>query len=149
MKKLYLYVFAFSLFLILPVVSPAQDKLSLSGQATMGYTIIDDDGKKTTTEEVFNIYSGLILENLSLQGLFRGNSTFELNLSNINKDNRTLFFSLKKPGRFSINSRCNQSRFLYDENGYFKSIRTISSVWGDYQITPFLKLKADYYHHLK
>jgi hypothetical protein len=149
MKKFCLYVLVIILILIQSVLSSAQDKLNLSGQTTLGYTFIDDNGKKTTTEEVFNIYSGLILENLSLQGLFRGNSTFELNLSSINKDNRTLFFSLKKPGRFSINSRCNQSRFLYDENGDFKSIRTISSVWGDYQITPFLKLKADYYHHLK
>jgi hypothetical protein len=149
MKKSCIYVFVFSLCLMLPVLSPAQDKLDLSGQVGLGYTFLDDSGKKTTTEEAFNIYSGFILENFNLQGLFRGNSTFELNLSNINKDNRSFFFSLKKPGRFSINSRCNQSRFLYDENGYFKSIRTISSVWGDYQITPFLKLKADYYHHLK
>ena len=149
MKKSYLYVLAFILCLMLPVLSPAQDKLSLSGQVGLGYTFLDDSGKKTTTEEAFNIYSGFILENFNLQGLFKGNSAFELNLSNINKDNRSFFFSLKKPGRFSINSRCNQSRFLYDENGYFKSIRTISSVWGDYQIAPFLKLKADYYHHLK
>jgi len=149
MKKFCFYVLVIILILIQSVLSSAQDKLNLSGQASMGYTFIDDDGKKTTTEEVFNTYSGLILENLSLQGLFRGNSTFELNFSNINKDNRSFFFSLKMPGRFSINSRCNQSRFLYDENGDFKSIRTISSVWGDYQVTPFLKLKADYYHHIK
>jgi hypothetical protein len=149
MKKSYLIVFAFSLLLILPVSSLAQAKSNLSGQVGLGYTLLDDSGKKPTTEEAFNIYSGFIVENLNLNGFFQGNSTFELDLSNVNKDNRSFFFSLKKPGRFSINSRCNQSRFLYDENGYFKSIRTISSVWGDYQITPFLKLKADYYHHLK
>jgi hypothetical protein len=149
MKKSYLFVLAFSLLLLLPALSPAQAKSNLSGQVGLGYTFLDDSGKKTTTEEVYNIYSGFIVENLNLQGLFRGNSAFELDLSNVNKDNRSFYFSLRKAGRFSLNSRCNQSRFLYDENGYFKSIRTISSVWGDYQITPFFKLKADYYHHLK
>lgn len=149
MKKFCPYVFIISLVVALSVLSLAQNKLDLSGQTTLGYTFIDDNGKKSTTEEIFNTYSGFILENFNLQGLFKVNSTFELDLSNLNKDNRTLFFSLKKPGRFSLNSRCNKSRFLFDENGEFKSFRTISSVWGDYQVTRFLKLKADYYHHLK
>ena len=149
MKRYCPYIFIIGLVLTLSVLSLAQDKLNLSGQATLGYIFIDDNGKKSTTEEIFNTYSGFTLENLSFLGLFKKNSTLELSLSNLNRDNRSLFFALRKPGRFSLNSQCNQSRFLFDEPGEPKSFRTISSVWGDFQVTKFLKLKGDYYHHLK
>ena len=148
MKRYCPYIFIVGLVLTFSVLSLAQDKLVLSGQATLGYVFIDDNGKKSTTEEIFNTYSGFTLENLSLLGLFKKNSTLELSLSNLNQDNRSLFFALRKPGRFSLASRCNKSRFLFDQSGDPESFRTISSVWGDFQVTRFLKLKGDYYHHL-
>jgi len=149
MKKYCPYIFAIGLILASSALSLAQDKLHLSGQATLGYIFIDDDGKKGTTEEVFNTYSGFTLENLHLSGFFTKNSTLELDLSSINKDNRTFFFSIDRPGLFSLNSQFSKSRFVFDEKGDVKSFRTISSVWGDFQVTKFLKLKADYFHHLK
>jgi hypothetical protein len=149
MKKHCPYISAISLILASSALSFAQDKLHLSGQATFGQVFVDDNGKKNTTEEIFNTYSGFTLENFNLKGLFKNNSTFELDLSNLNKDNRIFSFSLKKPGLFSLNSQCSKSRFIFDEKGDVKSLRTISSVWGDFQITKFLQLKGDYLHHLK
>lgn len=149
MKKYCLYIFAIVLIWASSALSLAQDKLHLSGQTTLGYIFIDDSGKKSTTEEIFNTYSGFTLQNLNLQGIFAKNSTFELNLSNINQDNRTFLFTLRKPGLFSLNSQCNKSRFIFDEKGDVRSFRTISSVAADFQVTRFLKLKGDYFHHLK
>lgn len=148
--KGYYFYFSVILLLLSPLASIfAEDKLNLSGQATLGYIFIDDSGKKSTTEEIFNTYSGFTLQDLNLQGFFAKNSTFELNLSNLNQDNRAFLFTLRKPGLFSLSSQCNKSRFIFDEKGNVRSFRTISSVAADFQATRFLKLKADYFHHLQ
>jgi hypothetical protein len=146
----YLGCFCIGFIFLFPWASiSAQDKLNLSGQATLGYIFIDDNGNKGTTEEIFNTYSGFALQNLNLQGLFAKNSTFELDLANINRDNRTFLFTLKKPGLFSLNSQCNKSRFIFDEKGDVRSFRTMSSVAADFQVAKFLKLRGNYFHHLQ
>ncbi len=143
------YLLSVCLVLSLCVCASAQDRLKLSGQTKLGYVFIDDDGRMSTTQEIFDVYSGFTLQNLSLRGLFKTNSSFELDLSNINQDNRSLRFSLRKPGLFSLNSRFKQSRFIFDQEGNAKSERTFASVSGHFQPTSFLKLRSDFLHHLK
>lgn len=149
MKRYISYLLSICLVLFFCVSASAQDGLRLSGQTKLSYVFIDDDGRMSTTQEIFNTYSGFILENLNLKGFFKKNSSFELDLSNINQDNRSLFFSLRKPELFSLSSRCNQSRFVFDEDGEIKSERTFSTVSGYFQPIKSLKLKSDFSHHLK
>ncbi|MFQ6032617.1 MAG: hypothetical protein ACE5K2_06825 [Candidatus Zixiibacteriota bacterium] len=143
------YIVLICLILFLPLFASAQDGLKLSGQAKLGYLFIDDDGKMSTTPEIFQIYSGFTLENLNLKGIFKKNASFELDFSNINQDNRSLSFSLRRPGLFSLTSQCNQSRFIFDKEGKIKSERTFATISGYFQPTKFLKLKSDFSHHLK
>ncbi len=149
MNRYILYSVSVCLLLSLCLSASAQDELRLSGRAKLGYLFIDDDGETSTTQEIFNIYSGFTLQDLSLTGILKKNSSFELNLSNINKGNRSLSFSLRKPGLFSLNSRLNQSRLVLDEEGNVESKRISSSVSGHVQPTEFLKLKADFSHYLR
>jgi hypothetical protein len=149
MNRHILYSLSVCLLLFLCLSASAQNGLNLSGRAKLGYIFIDDDGKTSTTQERFNIYSGFILQDLNLTGLFKKNSSFELNFSNINKGNRSLFFSLRNPGLFSFSSRLNQSRLVFDEEGNVESKRISSSVSGHVQPTEFLRLKADFSHYRK
>jgi hypothetical protein len=149
MNRCLSYLLSTCLVLIFCLSASAQEGLRLSGQAKLGYVFIDDDGRMSTTQEIFNVHSGLTLQNLNLRGFFTKNSSFELNLSNINQDNRSLFFSLMKPGLFSLTSRFNQSRFVFDEEGDVKSERTFSSISGYFQPAKFLKLRTDLSHQSK
>ena len=149
MKRHISYILSICLLLFLGVSVWAQDGHRLSGQAKLGYVFIDDDGKMSTTQEIFDLYSGFTLQNLSLRGFVRKNYSFELDLSDVNRDNRSLFFSLRKPGLFALNSRMVKSRFVFDDEGKVKSFRTQNGLSGYYQPAKFLKLRGDYFEYVR
>jgi len=149
MKRYSIYLVLICSILFVFVSSSAGKAITISGQSKLGYIFIDDDGKLSTTEEMFNLYSGLTLEELILRGSIRESFPFELKLFNINQDNRSLFFSLGKPQLFSLKSRLNQSRFVFDREGKVRFERTFASLSGYLQPVKFLKLKSDFFHHVK
>lgn len=149
MKRHISYILSICLVLFFGLSVSAQDEHRLSGQAKLGYVFIDDDGKMSTTQEIFNLYSGFTLQNLSLRGFVKKNYSFELDLSDINRDNRSLFFSFRKPGLFALNSRMVKSRFVFDDEGKVKSFRTQNGLSAYLQPAKFLKLRGDYFEYVR
>ncbi len=149
MNRYLSYSLSICLILFVCLSASAQEGLRLSGQAKLGYVFIDDDGRMNTTQEIFNVYSGFVLQRLNLNGFFTETASFELDLSNINQDNRSLLLSLRKPGLFSFNTRMVKSRFVFDEEGGAESFRTRNSVSAHLQPAKFLKLKTDYFEYVK
>jgi hypothetical protein len=149
MRRYISYLASTCLVLLFCVSATAQDGHRLSGQAKLGYVFIDDDGKMSTTQEMFNFYSGFTLQNLSLRGSLKKNYSFELDLSDINRDNRSLFFSFRKPGLFALNSRMVKSRFAFDDQGKVESFRTQNGLSGYLQPAKFLKLRGDYFEYVR
>ncbi|UCB53216.1 MAG: hypothetical protein JSV10_03820, partial [Candidatus Zixiibacteriota bacterium] len=143
------YLLSTCLILFLCLYASAEDGPALSGKVRLGYVFIDDDGRMSTSREVFDVYSGFTVQDLTLRGLFKKNSSFELNLSDINRDNRSLLFSLRKPGLLSLTSRFKQTRSVFDEEGGMEAKRNSSSVTARVQPTSFLKLRTEFFHYLR
>jgi hypothetical protein len=141
--------FSVVLFLFSLNHSLAQEKKEISAHTKLSYIFLDQNGDRYSLPELYNVYSGFSLEELYLTGRFKTNSTFQLNLNNVNLDNRDLGLKLNLPDLLSLKADHQKSRFVFDRDGDIKSFRTRTSLGGTVKPTKFLKLNLDYSHQLK
>jgi len=95
MLKLKRVIFLALVLLLFPLTQSFSEEIS--SQVKVSYIFLDQNGDRYSLPELYNVYSGFSLDKLYLSGRFNTNSTFRLNLNNVNLDNRNLSLSLNLP----------------------------------------------------
>lgn len=121
----------------------------ISGEAKLSYMFLYQAGDRHNLPELYNVYSGFSLDKLYLTGRFKTNSTFQVNLNNINLDNRDLNLTLTLPDLLSLKVGHQKSRFVFDKHGDIESFRTRTGLGATFKPARFLKLNLEYSHQLK
>lgn len=121
----------------------------ISSKIKLSYIFLDQNGDRYSLPELYNVYSGFSLDKLYLSKRFKSNSTFQLNLNDVNLDNRNLSLSLNLPDLFSLRATHQKSRFVFDKDGDIRSFRTRTGVGAIYKPVTFLKFSLDYSNQLK
>lgn len=138
----------FSLAVLLFSLNQSFSK-DFSGKTKLSYIFLDQNGDRYSLPELYNVYSGFSLEKLYFTKRFKSNSTFQLNLNNVNLDNRDLGLNLNLPDLFSLKARHQKSRYVFDKDGDIASFRTKTGLRAIFKPTRFLKLNLDFSQKLK
>jgi hypothetical protein len=146
MKKLKIPIFILISLLIFFEFSAG---IEYQGEVKLSNIFLDEAGNSTFFQERYNLNKGLVLSKLSLTTLFKTNSSFHFDLSNLNADTRNLFLDLKIPQTFSWEVTHIRSRNIFDESGDIHSFRTNTSTAFSFTPFAFLKLKVSYFNHKK
>jgi hypothetical protein len=114
-----------------------------TGDFRLGYTYLDEDGNQSVNQSSFNYYDGVGVSFENFYYRFDNGIKMSSDLSNINLDNRNLFFEITKPGLFGAKVRSNQFRRVYSFDGSDRTKRNLTSagVWVNPQ--RYVKLFVD------
>jgi hypothetical protein len=121
----------------------------ISAHTKLSYLFLDQKGSKHSLPELYNTYSGFSLEKLNFNGRFKSNSNFQVNLHNVNLDNRNLRFNLNLPDILRLRIRHNKSRFFFDQDGDRRSFRNRTDFDAIFKPVKFLKLDLNYVYQSK
>jgi len=114
------------------------------GQIRMGGIVKDETGDKSVMQETFNVYEGFSVTSLYLQGRFNPRTHLRFDLNDINLDDRNGQLEFRRSGVFSLRSRYDESRFVFDPVGALDASR--KDFWSRLSLTPtkWFWLAADY-----
>jgi hypothetical protein len=129
-------------------LSLAQDSSSVVGEIKLSYSFFDQEGKRSTTEDVFNLYSGLALGSLNFNSYFANGTWLKFSSSNLNRGSRDLSLSLRRTNWLDFRLFHQESRFLFGQNQE-NSKRKNSG--GSFWVSPlkWLKFFGDYNYQKK
>jgi len=129
-------------------LSLAQDSSSVNGEIKLSYSLFDQEGKRSTSEDVFNLYSGLALGSLSFNSYFANGTWLNFSSSNLNRANRDLSLSLRRTNWLDFRLFHQESRFFFGQNQE-NSKRKNSG--GSFWVSPlkWLKFFGDYDYQKK
>ncbi len=131
------------LLILLTVPGLAQENSTFDGEIKLSYSFFDQEGKRSTTEEVFNLYSGMALGSLSFNSYFADGTSLNFTSSNLNLGNRDLAFGLRRNNWLDFKLNHQESRFFFGDN---QENSKRKSSGGTFTVSPlkWLKLFADY-----
>lgn len=112
MKNILTVIFGF-LACIVPYVAVADG----SGDITLDYTYLDEEGNQAVNQGTFNRYEGIGLSLENFRYGFASGVNVSADLKRITLNNRHLNFGVRKPGLFDIRLFNNQYRRAYDFGG--------------------------------
>ena len=111
-----------------------------SGNVTLGYTYLDEEGNLGVNQETFNTYEGFGLSLNQWRYDFANGMMLDADLNNITLNNRNLRASIAKPGLFSLAVQNNQYTRAYDFNGSQYTRRRSTGAQASFQPHKVVKL---------
>lgn len=126
----------------------AQQPSTYQSEIKLSYSLFDQEGKRSTTEDVFNLYSGLALGSLGFNSYFANGTFLNFSSSNLNRGNRDLSLSLRRANWLDFRLFHQESRFFFGQNQE-NSKRKNSG--GSFWVSPakWLKFFGDYNYQKK
>ncbi len=126
------------------VLMPAAVWAEGSGQARIGYTILDETGNLSVNRESFNLYEGPGLSLENFQYLTPTGFNLSADLKNITLNNRDLRASLYKPGLLGVTLNNSQYRRIYSFDGDKFTRRRTTGGQGYFEFLDHFKVFGGY-----
>ena len=141
-------ILTFLAALLLNLASQAQQTSTFDGEIELSYSLFDQEGKRSTAEDAFNLYSGWALGNLRFNSYFADGTSLDFASSDLNRGNRALSLGLRRSTWLSLKLNHQESRFFFGDN--LENSKRKSS-GGSLGVSPasWLKLFADYNYQKK
>jgi hypothetical protein len=126
----------------------AQESSDFNGHIKLSYSTFEQEGKKSTAEEVYNLFSGFALGSLGFNASFMNGSSLNFTSSDLNLGNRSLGLDFRRTNWLNFEVSHRESRFLFGED-QTDSRRKTSSAGIRVNPLKHLKLFANYKHQQK
>src|SRR4030065_1587439 len=108
-------ILTFLAALLLNLSSQAQQTSTFDGEIKLSYSLFDQEGKRSTAEDAFNLYSGWALGNLRFNSYFADGTSLDFVSSDLNRGNRALSLGLRRHAWLSFKLNHQESRFFFGE----------------------------------
>ena len=125
-----------------------QETSQFTSEIKLSYSFFDQEGKRSTVEDVYNLYSGFALSQLGFGAAFNNGSFLNFNSANANLGNRNISLDFRRNNWLSFKVGHQESRFFFGENQENSERKTSSAIFW---VSPLkaLKLYADYSYQKK
>ena len=126
----------------------AQETSTFESNIKLSYSLFEEEGKRTTTQDSYNLYSGFALGSLGFGANFNSGSSLNFASSNLNRGNRDLLLDFRRNNWLDFKLSHQESRFFFGDS-QTDSKRKSSS--GSLRVSPLksLKLFLDYSNQKK
>jgi hypothetical protein len=126
-------------------VARAGDSTSVwEGRVRVGGILMDDTGNKSVMQDTYNIFEGVSLSSLHLNGQFDPRNHLLLDLTDINLGDRRGQLDVRRAGTLHLLSTYAESRYVFDASGNIDARRRNSLNTLTYTPSRWLWLSGDY-----
>jgi len=87
---------------------------TLDGTVKVGGIILDEEGDRSAVQETYNVYDGLAVSQVLLNGRLSGGNSFFLDARDLNLDSRQGSFVYRIPQRLRLSAQYDQHRQVFD-----------------------------------
>jgi len=132
------------LTLIATLAASAPSAGTLDGTVKLGGIIMNQTGDRSTVQETYNIYDGLSLAQISLNGTLDSRHYLALDLRDINLDSRQGDLVYRQPGIFKLTTGFDQHRQIFSTDGGVNSGRKDWKAGAQFTPSPWLAVSGGF-----